>query len=368
MKHGFSYTITASHGSARAGTLSTPHGDVATPTFMPVGTAGAVKAMIAPMVESTGARIVLGNTFHLHLRPGEATVEKLGGLHRFTGWQGPMLTDSGGFQVYSLARLRSITEEGVEFSSPINGDRKFLSPETSMAIQQTLGADIAMAFDEVPALPAEREAVAAAAERTARWAERCLKAHTRPEQALFGIVQGGVDEELRRRSAAQITALPFDGFAAGGLSVGESKQELHEFSRFTAPLLPAEKPRYLMGVGMPEDIINAVEAGFDLFDCIAPTRMARHGSMFTRAGRLSIKRQEFAEDTRPLDEQCGCFTCQRHSRGYLRHLFMSHELTFFTLATLHNLHHYGDLMKRLRTAVAAGTPLRAELAPDGEIL
>ena len=370
MKATFSFRVTHRHPSlaARCATLTTPHGDAQTPAFMPVGTTGAVKAMTAEMVATTGARIVLGNTFHLHVRPGESVVEKLGGLHKFSGWQGPMLTDSGGFQVFSLAKLRTITEAGVEFRSPINGDLKFLSPETSMAIQRTLGADIAMAFDEVPALPAPRETVAAAAERTARWAERCLAAPRREGQALFGIVQGGTDAELRRISAAQITSLGFDGFAIGGLSVGESTAELHATSRLAAGLLPDDRPRYLMGVGKPEDIVAAVEAGVDLFDCIIPTRSARHGSFYTSAGRLSIKRTEFTDDVRPLDERCTCYTCRTHSRGYLRHLFMCGELTFYTLATLHNLHYFGDLMRRLREAIAAGTSLRAELAEDATVV
>ncbi len=370
MKPGFSFTIAARHGAtnARCGTLVTPHGEVETPTFMPVGTVGSVKSLTVPQVEASGARIVLGNTFHLHLRPGEEVVKQQGGLHRFTGWRGPMLTDSGGFQVFSLARLRTISEEGADFRSPVNGDRKFLSPESSMAIQQALGADIAMAFDEVPALPAGRTEIESALERTARWAERCLKAHASPEQALYGIVQGGVDKELRRRSATQITGLGFDGFAIGGLSVGEPKAELHEYTRFCAPLLPEERPRYLMGVGMPEDLINAIEAGFDQFDCIAPTRMARHGSLFTDAGRISIKRAEFERDDSPVDPACDCFTCKTHSRAYLHHLRSCGELAFFTLATIHNLRHYGRLMERCRAAIRTGASLRALLPSDAKIV
>jgi queuine tRNA-ribosyltransferase len=348
------FAVEARSGRARAGRLATLHGEVLTPAFMPVGTAGAVKAVTREHLQAVGAQILLANTYHLMLRPGDALLRELGGLHRFTGWSGPWLTDSGGFQVMSLAALRQVTEEGVRFKSHLDGSSHLLSPERSMEIQQNLGADIAMAFDECPPWPAAKEAVAEASARTARWAERCRRAHTREDQALFGIVQGGVHEDLRRRSAEEICALGFPGVAIGGVSVGEPREDRNRVLDWLDPLLPAEKPRYLMGVGAPEDLLEAVARGADLFDCVLPTRNARNGQLFTRQGRLSLRNARFQKDPRPPDPECPCPTCRGASRAYLRHLHLSGEITGMVLATVHNLFFYLDTMRRMRQHIFLG--------------
>jgi queuine tRNA-ribosyltransferase len=353
----FSFEVQATSGRARAGLLRTPHGEVETPAFMPVGTAGVVKALTPREVREAGAQIVLANTYHLMLRPGDELVARMGGLQRFSGWQGPMLTDSGGYQVFSLAALRRLTEEGVAFQSHIDGSRHLLTPERSMEVQRNLGADIVMAFDECPPWPASREAVEEAAQRTARWARRSRDAFDRADdgrQWLFGIVQGGVHDDLRATSARDVTALAFAGYAVGGLSVGEPKEDMLRVLEGVAPLLPAGQPRYLMGVGTPEDLLEGVARGIDLFDCVLPTRNARNGQLFTRSGRLSIRNARHRDDARPVEEGCGCYTCRTVSRAYLRHLHLAGEMTAATLMTLHNLHHYLDTLRRMRQSILLG--------------
>jgi queuine tRNA-ribosyltransferase len=325
-----------------------------TPAFMPVGTAAAVKAVTRRDLEEAGASIILANTYHLMLRPGDALVRDLGGLHGFTGWTRPFLTDSGGYQVFSLTALRKLTEEGVRFQSHLDGTTHLLSPERSMEIQQNLGADIAMAFDECPPYPAPREAVQEATARTTRWAARCRDAHTRADQALFGIVQGGVFLDLREESARQISALDFPGHGIGGLSVGEPKEDMLRVLEHLDPLLPPHKPRYLMGVGTPEDLIEGVSRGVDMFDCVLPTRNARNGQLFTRQGRLSLRNARFRADPAPPDPACACFTCRTVSRAYLRHLHMAGEIAAATFATIHNLSFYLDMMKGLRQSIRLG--------------
>jgi queuine tRNA-ribosyltransferase len=347
----FSFTLTARSGRARAGLLRTPHGDVETPTFMPVGTAGAVKAVTRRDLEATDAAVILGNTYHLMLRPGPDVVAELGGLHGFTGWSRVFLTDSGGFQVFSLADLRDLDDEGVRFKSHIDGSTHLLSPEVSMDVQMKLGADIVMAFDECPPHPAPREVVVAATDRTTRWAQRSRAAHRRGDQALFGIVQGGVHPDLREGSARELMALDFPGYAVGGLSVGEPKDDRDRVLDVLDPILPADRPRYLMGVGTPEDIIECVARGIDMFDCVLPTRNARNGQLFTSAGRLSIRNARFRTDPRPLDPQCACPTCATASRAYLRHLHVAGEITAATLMTVHNLWFYLDTLKRIRQSI-----------------
>ena len=348
------FALDACDGRARAGRLTTPHGEVETPAFMPVGTAGAVKAVTRPDLLDVGARIVLANTYHLMLRPGDELVRDLGGLHGFTGWPRPFLTDSGGYQVFSLAGLRRLSEEGVAFQSHLDGTRHLLTPERSIEIQQNLGADIAMAFDECPPYPAPREAVAEATLRTTRWALRSRDAHTRAEQALFGIVQGGVELDLREASAAALVALDFPGYAIGGLSVGEPKPEMERVLAHLDPLLPEAKPRYLMGVGTPEDILAAVARGVDMFDCVLPTRNARNGQLFTRHGRFSIRNARFKRDPLPPDPDCACRTCATSSRAYLRHLHLAGEMSAATLLTIHNLAFYLDTLKAVRQAILLG--------------
>jgi queuine tRNA-ribosyltransferase len=350
----FSFSVEALAGRARAGRLVTPHGAVDTPAFMPVGTAGAVKAVTMRDVREAGAQILLANTYHLMLRPGDDLVAERGGLHGFTGWGGPWLTDSGGYQVMSLAKLRTLDEEGVTFRSHLDGTEYVLSPERSMQVQMNLGADIVMAFDECPSLPAPREAVAAAAERTTRWAERSRAAHRRSDQWLFGIVQGGVDPELRERSAREIAALGFPGHAIGGLAVGEAKPDTMRVVAQMDGLLPEEKPRYLMGVGTPEDLVEAVARGVDLFDCVLPTRNARNGQLFTRQGRLSIRNLRHRRDPRPPDPGCACLTCASTSRAYLRHLHLAGEMTAATLMTIHNLFYYLDTLRNMRQSIRLG--------------
>jgi queuine tRNA-ribosyltransferase len=348
---GFAFTVDSRDGRARVGRLVTPHGEVATPAFMPVGTAAAVKAVLHRDLAEIGARILLANTYHLMLRPGDALVASLGGLHGFTGWSGPFLTDSGGYQVFSLAALRKLDEEGVRFQSHIDGSEHLLSPERSMAIQQNLGADIAMAFDECPPGDAARDVVEAATARTTRWARRSRDAHTRADQWLFGIVQGGVHLDLRAESASALVELDFPGYAVGGLAVGEPKPGRDRVLAEVDALLPAERPRYLMGVGTPEDLIDAVACGIDMFDCVLPTRNARNGQLFTSRGRISIRNARYRDDPRPPDADCRCHTCRTASRAYLRHLHLAGEMTAATLMSLHNLFYYLDMMEKLRQSI-----------------
>jgi queuine tRNA-ribosyltransferase len=336
---------------ARRGRLHTPHGTVETPVFMPVGTAASVKAIAPDDLSLLGAGIILANTYHLMLRPGEALIGALGGLHRFASWKGALLTDSGGFQVYSLAEMRKITEEGAAFQSHLDGQRYLLTPERSVEIQEVLGADIIMAFDECPPALSERAYLEASMARTTRWLHRCQAAWTRHRSSLFGIVQGGVFEDLRRRHVEEICAVDLPGYALGGFAVGEEPQAMRDGVAFSAPLLPAHKPRYLMGVGTPLDLVSCVGAGVDMFDCVMPTRNARNGLLFTSEGRLIIKNARYARDERPLDPQCQCYTCRTFSRAYLRHLFSSEEPVSMRLLTLHNLHFYLSLMADARRAI-----------------
>ncbi|HWI13457.1 MAG TPA: tRNA guanosine(34) transglycosylase Tgt [Burkholderiales bacterium] len=346
--------ITHTDGAARRGTLTTAHGDIETPAFMPVGTYGAVKAMSPAEVRSTGAQIVLGNTFHLWLRPGLDVIAAHGGLHCFMGWDGPILTDSGGFQVFSLGDLRKITEDGVAFQSPVNGDPCFLSPEVSMDIQRTLNSDIVMVFDECTPHPATLEQVSESMRLSLRWAERSKRAHAGNPNALFGIVQGGMFESLRDESLAGLVDMGFDGYAIGGLSVGEPKEDMLRILRHTAPQLPPSQPRYLMGVGTPADIVAAVAAGIDMFDCVLPTRNARNGWLYTSEGIVKLRNARYRNDMGPLDPACDCYTCANFSRAYLHHLQRVNEILGSRLNTLHNLTYYQRLMRRIREAIAAG--------------
>ena len=330
------------------------HGTVETPAFMPVGTAGSVKAMTPEEVRGLGFEMILANTYHLALRPGEDTVRRLCGLHRFMGWEGSILTDSGGFQVLSLQETRRIDDDKVVFRSHLDGTLLEMTPERSMAIQAALGSDIAMAFDDCPPLPSDRERLRQAVSRTTAWARRSRATFPDDGRALFGIVQGGDDRALREESARAIAAMGFDACAIGGVSVGESAALSRSVVEFTAPMLPENRPRYLMGMGTPRDLVEMIGLGIDLFDCVLPTRNARNGSLFTSSGTIQIKRAEFKDDPRPLDEACACATCARHSRAYLRHLYMAGEILGFRLNTLHNLHHYADLMRRARAAIEAG--------------
>ena len=348
------FTLHAEDGDARAGVLRTSHGDVPTPAFMPVATQGSVKALDAQDLRGVGAKIVLGNAYHLYLRPGVDVVAELGGLHSFMGWDGPILTDSGGFQGFSLERLRKITEEGIRFKSHIDGSLHDLSPESVIMYQETLGADIVMPLDVCLPAPGTRGEVEAAAARTGRWAARCLEAHLREDQQLFGIVQGGLDPELRRRSAAEITALGFPGYAIGGLSVGESKAEMYETAGLTAELLPQNAPRYLMGVGSPEDLVECVGRGIDLFDCVLPTRIARNGLLFVPGGRLNVLSSSLRAEDGPVQEGCDCYVCETFSVAYIHHLFKAKELLAYRLATIHNLRFVLRLMEEMRAAVVSG--------------
>ena len=338
-------------GLARAGKLTLAHGSVDTPAFMPIGTYGAVKAMSPLELGQLGAQIVLGNTFHLWLRPGVEVIEAHGGLHRFMGWPGPILTDSGGYQVFSLGALRKISEDGVRFQSPINGDALLLTPEESMRIQRALDSDIAMVFDECTPYPADRRAAEESMLLSLRWAERSRRAHEGNANALFGIVQGGMYEELRDAALAELTRIGFDGYAIGGLSVGEPKADMQRIMAHTAPRLPADRPRYLMGVGTPEDIVAAVTAGIDMFDCVLPTRNARNGWIFTRSGTIKLRNARYRTDTQPLDQHCGCYTCRNFTRAYLHHLQKVNEMLGSRLNTWHNLHYYQELMLELRAAI-----------------
>ena len=364
----FRFTLLTTDGTARLGEFETPHGVVHTPAFMPVGTQGAVKAALHRDVVSAGAAIILANTYHLFLRPGDESIARRGGLHRFIGWNRPLLTDSGGFQVFSLAERRAITEEGAEFQSHLDGSRHQLTPERTVDIQARLGSDIAMAFDECLAFPATREAAAESMQRSVRWAARCrarlevLRVAPQPDvtvsnpgQAQFGVVQGGVFADLRRESADATVAVGFDGYAIGGLSVGEPIDVMYAIVADTAGRLPGDRPRYLMGAGTPEDLIECVARGIDMFDCVMPTRNARNGQLFTSQGRINIKNARYAEDDGPLDGACGCYTCRHHSRAYLRHLHLAGEMTAGALNTLHNLTFYLDTMGRIREAIKLGT-------------
>jgi len=348
------FTLHTTDGLARRGTLQLPHGRVETPAFMPVGTYGTVKGVSPDELVDLGAHIILGNTFHLWLRPGLEVIEKHGGLHGFMAWNGPILTDSGGFQVFSLGALRKISEEGVAFRSPINGDALFLTPEESMRIQRVLNSDIVMAFDECTPYPADLPVARASMELSLRWAERSLKAHGDNPNALFGIIQGGMHESLREISVREMVQMDFPGYAMGGLSVGEPAEDRDRILKHTPSLLPAHKPRYLMGMGTPEDIVSAVSQGIDMMDCVMPTRNARNGWLFTRFGDIKIRNARHKSDTRPLDETCQCYTCRRFSRAYLHHLQQANEILGARLNTLHNLHYYQVLMQELRAAIEAG--------------
>jgi queuine tRNA-ribosyltransferase len=353
------FEILETDNNSRRGVLHTARGIINTPAFMPVGTIGTVKAMSPGELEDIGAEIILGNTYHLYLRPGTDVIRRLGGLHSFMNWKGPILTDSGGFQVFSLSPLRKIRGEGVEFRSHIDGSLHFIGPAEAMEIQGVLGSDIAMAFDECIPYPSPYEYVAESVDLTTAWARMC-RGLQNPGQALFGITQGGIYKDLRRRSVDDIVRIGFDGYAVGGLSVGEPKEEMHEMIYFNAPLLPQDKPRYLMGIGDLGDMLKAVDAGFDMFDCVMPTRNARNGTLFTSAGRLSIKREEFKYDDRPLDPDCNCETCRNYSRGYLRHLFLAREILSMRLNTYHNLYFYLDFFRNMRVAIEEGafTPFK----------
>jgi queuine tRNA-ribosyltransferase len=350
----FEYNLLAKEGRARVGVFKTPHGDLQTPVFAPVGTQASVKTLTPEHLKELGASLVLSNTYHLYLRPSDELVAEMGGLHKFMQWPNPMLTDSGGYQVFSLALTRKIDDDGVTFKSHIDGSTHRFTPEKSIAIQENLGADIIMAFDECSD-PNDHAYSLKAMQRTHRWAERSLKAHVRADQALFGIVQGGVDPDLRATSAEFIASLPFPGIAIGGLSVGETKDEMHRSLDVVTPLLPENKPRYLMGVGTPEDLINGIARGIDIFDCVLPTRLARHHSAFSSTGRLNLMNATFKRDTRPIDESCDCYTCRTFTRAYLRHLINAKELLAGTLLSIHNLHALIQLVVDIRVLIKDGS-------------
>ncbi|HNQ04823.1 MAG TPA: tRNA guanosine(34) transglycosylase Tgt [Thiobacillaceae bacterium] len=348
------FSVTHTEGHARRGVLETAHGGVQTPVFMPVGTVGTVKGITPHELQDLGARIVLGNTFHLWLRPGLEVIAAHGGLHGFMQWPGPILTDSGGFQVWSLTHLRRITEQGVRFASPLDGQRLLLSPEKSMQIQRALNADIVMVFDECTPYPADRDTACRSMELSLRWAARSRVAHADNPNALFGIVQGGMYEDLRERSLDGLARIGFDGYALGGLSVGEPKADMRRILGHMGPRLPADRPRYLMGVGTPEDVVFAVSCGIDMFDCVMPTRNARHGLLFTWSGDIRIRNARFRQDTGPIDPACGCYTCRHYSRAYLHHLQRAGEMLGARLNSIHNLHFYQDFTARLREALEQG--------------
>jgi len=350
----FKVTDQSALSRARCGEITTAHGRFETPVFMPVGTQGSVKALSPQDLEQAGVSILLANTYHLYLRPGHRLIEKLGGLHRFMSWEGAILTDSGGYQVYSLSKLRKISEEGVTFQSHVDGSTHFIGPREAMEIQRALGADVIMAFDECAPYPANEAYVRNSVRLTSQWAAVCRACPRGDHQALFGIVQGGMVPELREKSAREILALDFDGHALGGLSVGEDRATRRRVMQQTVPFLPSDKPRYLMGVGKPEDILDGVAAGIDLFDCVLPTRNARNGALFTKQGPLTIKNACYAEDDRPVDERCSCYTCTHFSRAYLRHLFMAKELLAYRLNTIHNLHYFMGFMAGIRKAIQEG--------------
>ena len=346
----FQYKLSAYQGRSRAGVFHTPHGELQTPVFAPVGTQASVKALTPRHLEEIGASLILANTYHLYLRPGDSLVAEMGGLHKFMQWPGPILTDSGGFQVFSLANQRKIDAEGVTFKSHIDGSTHRLTPEKSIAIQENLGADIIMAFDECTS-PYDREYNRRAVDRTHAWAERCLAARRRSDQALFGIVQGGVFPELRRTSADYLVDLDFPGYAIGGLSVGETKEEMHAILEVVDQILPEDKPRYLMGVGTPEDLVNGVMRGVDIFDCVLPTRLARHHAAFTHSGRINLVNAIYAHDPAPIDAQCACYTCLHFSRAYLRHLIAAKEILSASLLSIHNLYTLLELARQIRQAI-----------------
>ena len=356
MANRFKFSVSDTQGRARSGVVSTPRGDIRTPAFMPVGTAATVKAMMPESVRATGADVLLGNTYHLMLRPGAERVFKLGGLHKFMNWNRPILTDSGGFQVMSLTGLRRLTEEGVKFRSHIDGSEHNLTPERSIEIQKFLGSDIAMSFDECPALPADRNRIRESMELSMRWAQRSRDAFgDRPGYALFGIQQGGLEEDLRAESADALRNIEFDGYALGGLAVGEGQEAMFSCLDFAPEQLPWDKPRYLMGVGKPDDIVGAVQRGVDMFDCVLPSRSGRTGQAQTRMGQINLRNARHKDDPRPLDAECSCPTCQQYSRAYLHHVIKSQEIIGSMLLTWHNLHYYQELMQNLRNAIAAGS-------------
>jgi queuine tRNA-ribosyltransferase len=350
----FEYELAAHQGSARAGVLTTPHGNLPTPVFAPVGTQATVKTLTPEQLKDLGASLVLSNTYHLYLRPGDKLVAEMGGLHQFMQWPNPLLTDSGGYQVFSLSDTRIIDDDGVTFKSHIDGSMHRFTPESSIQIQNNLGADIIMAFDECSD-PNDRAYTKVAMERTHRWAERSFEVHQRTDQALFGIVQGGIDPDLRGQSSKFISSLPFPGIAIGGLSVGETKKEMHDMLDVVTANLPESKPRYLMGVGTPEDVINGIARGIDIFDCVLPTRLARHNAAFSPEGRLNLMNAAFARDQHPIDESCGCYTCRTFTRAYLRHLIVAKELLVGTLLSIHNLHTMISLVGDMRSAIIDGT-------------
>ena len=356
MANRFKFSVSNYQGRARSGVVSTPRGDIRTPAFMPVGTAATVKAMMPESVRATGADVLLGNTYHLMLRPGAERVYNLGGLHKFMNWNRPILTDSGGFQVMSLTGLRRLTEEGVKFRSHIDGSEHNLTPERSIEIQKFLGSDIAMSFDECPALPADRNRIRESMELSMRWAQRSRDAFgDRPGYALFGIQQGGLEEDLRAESADALRNIEFDGYALGGLAVGEGQEAMFSCLDFAPEQLPQDKPRYLMGVGKPDDIVGAVQRGVDMFDCVLPSRSGRTGQAQTRMGQINLRNARHKDDPRPLDAECSCPTCQQYSRAYLHHVIKSQEIIGSMLLTWHNLHYYQELMQNLRNAIAAGS-------------
>lgn len=352
MSAAIQFECEARSGAARAGRLSTRRGVIATPAFMPVGTAGTVKGMLPDETRALGAQIVLANTYHLHVRPGEERIRALGGLHRFCGWELPILTDSGGYQVFSLAARRRIDDDGVTFLDHVEGAKRHLTPERSIAIQEALGSDIMMALDDCTGAPEDREQAGRAMERTHRWQPRNLAARRDVSAGLFGIVQGGVFEDLRRESLAQTAAQPFDGIALGGVAVGESEQNIAAVVERFGPELPADRPRYLMGIGRPEDLVRAVAAGFDMFDCVLPTRHGRTAQLFTSRGTLNLRNARYKDDPAPVDDRCGCPVCGRFSRAYLRHLYLAGEMLGARCGTIHNLHHYLELMRQMRVAIA----------------
>lgn len=346
----FTFQLEQKCSHARAGKFITPHGEIDTPVFAPVGTQATVKGLTSQQLVEAGTCLVLANTYHLYLRPGDELVAEIGGLHKFMNWFGPILTDSGGFQVFSLAGIRKIDDEGVTFKSHLDGSLHRFTPEKSISIQENLGADIIMAFDECPE-PLDRNTNEEAVNRTSNWAERCLKAKTRPDQALFGIIQGGIFPDLRQKSADFLKSLHLPGYAIGGLAVGETKTDMHSVLDLCNQLLPEDKPRYLMGVGTPEDLVNAVSRGVDIFDCVAPTRLARHKTAFLRKGKLNLSRADFSRDPRPIDEMCTCYTCNHYSRAYLRHLLVAKEMLGATLISIHNIHTLIQLTIDMRKAI-----------------
>ncbi|CAN5404472.1 tRNA guanosine(34) transglycosylase Tgt [soil metagenome] len=354
MQPAFVFTLHKTEGAARLSTFQTPHGPIQMPAFAPVGTLANVKTLEPRDLQAAGCELILANTYHLYLRPGHRLIEKFGGLHQFMGWDGPILTDSGGFQVFSLGHQMKLDEDGVAFRSHIDGSRHRFTPELVMEIEQALGPDIAMVLDEC-ANPLDRDYLLQALDRTHRWAERCKIAHTRPDQALFGIVQGGVFPDLRQESARFLSELDFTGYAIGGLAVGETKEEMYNTLDETCPFVPVAKPRYLMGVGAPEDIVEAVYRGIDMFDCVLPTRIARNGALLTPDGRVNIRNAQYAEDPQPVQPDCTCYTCRTFSRAYLRHLYKAGEITALRLGTIHNVHFMLDLMRQIRARLAAGT-------------